>query len=247
MWLVLLAVISVIFLLFWIRRKRRIQFKEEVVAPLLEETFDHIEYKGLDGFDKSRIFDTKLVNRGNVFKSSDYFKALYHGIEFEFSNVLIQNETTQTTGQSTTTSTTTYFKGQWLIVRPKKQFDTRIYIIDRDFKYSNPRGFIFKDKTLEKVEMESVDFNREFTVYAEDAHSAFYLLTPPMLEALLKIHHNNVSFYFNGSELHIAIYSKENMFEPKFFKKEGLESYRAKFYNSIEVITRYLEVFEVER
>ena len=30
------------------------------------------------------------------------------------------------------------------------------------------------------------------------------------------------------------------MFEPKF-SKESLESYRAKFYNSIEVITRYLK------
>lgn len=237
-----LLVLGITLAIFY--HRRRVNYKMNVVLPILESMFGTVEYGELNGFDKHRIYDTKLVNNGNTFRSEDYLKAEYKGVTFESADV----EITNVTSNGKTTTTITYFKGQWVIVKPKRKIEGRLYIIDRNFYHSDPKGFwIFKDTSLDKELMESVDFNDEFNVYAESGHEAFYVLSPQKLIALLKIHHENVSFYFNNDELHIAIYSRKNMFEPTLFGDKSMEAQKQRVTDSILNVLKYLDLFEVEK
>src|SRR5690554_359608 len=239
-----ILITSIVILIAFLSYQKRKKFKEVVVYPVLKEIFTDLEYGYMKGFDKRRIYDTNLVSRGNRYRSDDYIKARYHGIDFEFSDVLIQNETKT----NDTTHTTTYFRGQWIIVRPKRKIQGRLYVIDNRFKHSNPKGFwFFKDKSLESVSMESERFNREFDVYAESAHEAFYMLNPQMLLRLKEIHEEDVSFYFDGHELHIAIYSNTSLFEPRLFDKVDIALHRDEIKSAMLNVLKYVDVFEVEK
>ena len=133
-------------------------------------------------------------------------------------------------------------------MKPKRKIDGRLYVIDRNFAHSNPKGFLFgKDHSLEKIELESIAFNKEFRIYTESGHEAFYMLNPTKLLKLLEISDKNVSFYFDNDELHIAIYSNKDMFEPKFFGEIKKENYQEEIKSSILKVLEYAKVFEVER
>ncbi len=224
--------------------QRKKAFKRDVVYPVLKEIFGEVEYGHTQGFQRDRIYQTKLVSSGNTYRSEDYLKATYEGVSFEFSDVLIQD----VTKTKDSTVTTTYFRGQWIIVKPKRKIDGRLYVIDRNFAHSNPKGFLFgKDHSLEKIELESIAFNKEFRIYTESGHEAFYMLNPTKLLKLLEISDKNVSFYFDNDELHIAIYSNKDMFEPKFFGEMKKENYQGEIKSSILKVLEYAKVFEVER
>lgn len=241
--LILLLIVIFTVIIFLNHQKRK-KFKQDVVYPVLKEFFSDLEYGHMKGFDKRRIYDTKLVSSGNRYRSDDYIKATYHGMDFEFADVVIQNETRT----NDTTHTTTYFRGQWIIVKPKRKIQGRLYVIDNRFRHSNPKGFLFfKDKSLEEVNMESELFNEEFNVYAESSHEAFYMLNPQMLLRLKAIHDEDVSFYFNGSSLHIAIYSNKLLFEPRLFDKVDIEQHRDSIKESLLDVLKYVDVFEVEK
>lgn len=233
-----------IIIVSFISRARAQKYKEEVVIKVLEDMFEEYDYRMRPGYDKKRIYDTRLVQNGNRYSSDDYIRAVYKGVEFEFADVEIRNETND--GEHS--STVTYFVGQWIIVRPQKEVQGKLYVVDRQLRNSSPRGgFIFKDSSIQKVETEDVEFNDQFKVFAEYPHDAFYILTPHKMDELFRIHREDVSFFQNQDELHIAIYSNENLMEPKFFSRGTNEEEMIKVRRSLEQALSYIELFVIEK
>lgn len=73
----------------------------------------------------------------------------------------------------------------------------------------------------EKIETENQTFNEQFDVYATDAHSAFYVVTPVVMERLLamKAKYGSFGLAVSGERIEIALCSGYYLFEPP-------ESYR---------------------
>jgi hypothetical protein len=69
--------------------------------------------------------------------------------------------------------------------------------------------------------MESVDFNSELKVYAQNEHEAFYILTPDFMEKLMYFdqkYFDKISFSFKENKLYVAIDSRTDSFDIKAFK-----------------------------
>lgn len=68
----------------------------------------------------------------------------------------------------------------------------------------------------EKIETENAFFNGQFDVYATDAHSAFYVVTPVVMERLLsmKAKYGRFGLAVSGDKIMIALGSGSYLFEP---------------------------------
>lgn len=78
-------------------------------------------------------------------------------------------------------------------------------------------GFRRQDKVREeKIETENEVFNRQFDVYATDAHAAFYVVTPVVMERLLsmKAKYGSFGVAVSGDKIMIALCSRYYLFEP---------------------------------
>ena len=86
-------------------------------------------------------------------------------------------------------------------------------------------GFIYRlfrsSKATQKVLLEGIPFLRKWRVYTDDQVNARYILTPVLMEKMLKIkklfHGNFIDFCFSGSSLLIAVHTGKDLFETASF------------------------------
>lgn len=214
-------------------------YKQNFVKIALEGMFDDLVYEPKNCISRSVIESTHIIRRGNTFSGDDFISASYHGVPFVHSDITIQ----QVTSNGKNTTTTTYFKGKWMAFDFNKDFNEYVIIAEKK------GGAIIDKKTNNKVEMESVEFNNKFKVYATDDHTAFYLITPQFLTSLEKLRDNTkgqLLLAFINGKLHIALHTNKNSLEPKIFSKVD-----AKVINSIrdelKVITDFLDALAVDK
>jgi hypothetical protein len=83
-------------------------------------------------------------------------------------------------------------------------------------------GSPFSRRKFEKVKLESIDFNKKFKVFAEEELTAFYILTPDIMEAIFNLEKRNpgrISMSFLGDHLYVAINNNRDTFELQMFRK----------------------------
>ena len=106
------------------------------------------------------------------------------------------------------------FKG--LIVRFKLNKQAEAHIVILENHEENLFLKSFKHNYYKKVELEDVEFNKKFTVYAINEVDARYVLTPAMMDRLLNLKQSFNSKYIRASfrkdELVIAIQSDKDLF-----------------------------------
>ena len=235
---IIFAIVIISMILLSIKNKA---FKETVVIKVLDEVLDDVMYGYSKGFDRNLILDTKLINKGSSFSSSDFVDAKYDGIPFQMGNVNI--EYTYTIDDQTYTDV--YFKGQWLIFDIEKSIDGKLYMIDRDFKYSTPhKPGLFSKTDLNKVETESIGFNKQFKVYASNPLEVFEVLSPQKILEFYDKHREDVSFYLSGTKLHVAIYSNKEIFSVKLLKSESQDQQEIRVRNEILEVLSYLNILK---
>jgi len=70
------------------------------------------------------------------------------------------------------------------------------------------------------VKLENPEFESFFQVYSTDQIEARYILTPKIMESLVKIKKqfkNDIYFSFSGTRIYMALKSDQNLFEPRFY------------------------------
>jgi len=70
------------------------------------------------------------------------------------------------------------------------------------------------------VQLENVEFEKAFVVHSTDQIEARYILTPSILETMLRIKQQincEVHFSFVGSRVYCALSIRRNLFEPRVF------------------------------
>lgn len=103
-------------------------------------------------------------------------------------------------------------------------------------------GYKLKGTKLEKVVLEDIDFNNEFDVKSNDQLEARYILTPDMMEKILKLEKiiKNVKIVFANKTLYIGA-EKVNMFELKKYKKGDPLTVFENLYDEIELVLSIVE------
>ena len=226
------------------KKKYDDKYKKDIVTTTMQEIFTDVGFDYDNGFPSSIIRDTGMMRMGNTYSSNDWYSGKYKDVTFACSDVLIQEVTTDSEGH---TDTTTYFSGQWYIFGFNKVFKGSFQVCEKGFNYSKHGGLF--DKSIEKVEMEDVDFNKLFKVYSTDAHSVFYVLTPHTMESIKKLNDaipGRLLFCFKDNLLHVAVYNGKDNFRPKVFSSMNLEEEKAKVRKEIEPITQLVEELRLD-
>lgn len=235
--------------LFFIMRSQKAYrrlFKERLVRSELEKQFGDLRYLPEAGIPASSIEQTGMMRMGNRYHAEDYLSGTAGGVPFEQSDVCIQNVTSN--GKST--STVTYFRGRWLIFAFNKRFTHNLLVVSDSFSYAKrPGGFFGKDRS-ERLSMESEAFNDAFKVYAQDAHEAYYILTPPLMERLLALNARlgcGMLFGFCGNRLHVAVPTGGDAFEPSLLSQPKPEAALEKIRREAELVRVIAEMLALDR
>ncbi|MDX9691599.1 MAG: DUF3137 domain-containing protein, partial [Acholeplasmataceae bacterium] len=166
----------------------------------------------------------------------------YKNIHFELSDVELEQRSQSTDSKgNTTTSYQTYFKGRWYIFTFERIFNEVLKIIEG-------KGYQMSKKDLEKVETESMEFNKKFTVYASSQNYAFYHITPIMIEKLLsleKMHRGSILYCFKHNELHIGVNDRKDYLELSI-KKPVNEKAIIDFEQDIDLISAIIDVLDLD-
>lgn len=222
-------------------------FKQSVLKELLEDSVDNGYYDPKQGLSETQVYQSEALSKADHFKSEDFLSGSIMGVSFVSSDVFLMRLQTISTGKSTTTTYVPYFTGRVFSFEFNKTFEGALQVLEEG-KPQTQRPY----KTLE---MESDAFNDRFRIFATNDHSAFYVLTPHMMEALMKIENNHpgkLSFSFVNSKFFVAINNDLNTFELKMFRpinQTSLEAFKkdlAILHDIVTTLKLNRKIFEKE-
>lgn len=223
-------------------------FKAIFVEEPFRTVFHEVIYDKDQGFQKERIKATGMMMLGNRYDTNDYVMGHYKDVKFERADIKIQQHTN--TGKHS--HTTTYFHGRWMIFEFNKNFHFDLQIIKRGFHYSqtNQSFFIDSEERRHKLELEDVNFNEQFSVYAQDDHEAYYILTPAFMAVLNNLYHSLDGSFMLGfvqNQLHVAINTKRDAMEPPIMSSIDLSSIKQDVQREIDAIINIIDGLDLDR
>lgn len=217
-------------------------FKTEFVPRVLKECFDNVYYDENSGFTKPHVEVMNIIETGNRYRTEDFISADYNGVHFQRADVYSAHHT-----QSGKNShTTVYFNGRIYQVMFNKKLTCAVQIVSKNFNYSAMP--IYLNPKQNKVVMENDTFNSKFNVYAGTQQDAFYVLTPHMMESILRIskHFNSMCILVVGNRLILAGNSSLNGLEAQIEHKVEFETEKARIKEELREITDIIDDLKLD-
>jgi len=188
----------------------RTLIKSELILTLLKEQFENVTYDARGFIPSSTIVSTGMVKRPDRFHGEDYIRGTYKNVNFQVSDVdLKERVETRDSKGNVHVSYQTYFKGRWYIYQFERRFKDVLKICEG-------RGYQVNTKGLVKIDTESIEFNKKFSIYASTQEYGFYHITSSMIEKLMeleKMHKGSILYYYAGNELHIGVNDRRDYME----------------------------------
>ena len=212
-------------------------YKEKIVSNVFKKIFDDVEYIPGKGIEEKILEDTQLIYTGDRYYSNDYIKGKYKNINFEFSDVHISEKHEDSDGDTTYT---TIFSGQWMIFDFNKSFKSKLSIATKYFGIVNH---------VRNVELEDIDFNKNFSVWAEHEEDAFYLLTPNYMEKIKRLKDDiksNFSLCFVNNKLYIGLDNSKDLFEPNMKINIDIKKEEEKIKDEIKIMTKFIDDLKLD-
>jgi hypothetical protein len=205
--------------------KYRSKFKEEVVSKVIKLINPSFIYNPNKHIELSDVSKSKLVSgKANFCKGDDYVCGKLDKTVFEFSELVAQYkwEDTDDDGKKITRSED-LFNGVFFLADFNKHISGETFVVpDRAEKMLGKIGQAFQtSRKGELVKLENPEFEKLFAVFSTDQVEARYILSPAMMEAMVKIRRKiNHNFYFSfiGERVYCGIDIRKPLFEPRIFK-----------------------------
>ena len=223
--------------------KKEIQYKEHYkrlfVEDAVKNVFEDACYGPREQLPKEKIANTEMMSMGSSYYSNDYIQGRYKGVLFEQADVCIQNGSGK--------STTTYFKGRWMIFEFPKPFASEVQIKEKGFSYAKKTGKRSgKRPKMQTIKAGDAQFDKKFQVNAVDEREALSLLTSRTMENIMWLEKQNkgkLMICFVDNQLHIALHNKKDAFEPPVYRKINPERALRAVEKEIDMIIRFIEAF----
>lgn len=190
------------------------RFKTEVLQDVFQKAIPGLVYLPEQGLNPQEVYQAEFLKRADRFHSEDYMKGVLDDVDFVVSDVRLEERRVQQTKNGTRVYYVPYFVGRIFKFTFNKEFDGYLQVLESGSPISN--------RPFKKVKLESIDFNKKFKTYSTQELSAFYVLTPDIMEAIMHLEKRNpgrIGLSFTGETLFIAINNNKNTFELKLFKQ----------------------------
>ena len=221
------------------------EFKKNFVLKSLKSFFKDIDYNSEEGFTEEYIRDVGMIDTGDSFNSNDYISGTYNGIKFEQSDIHIEEKHVEEDDDDKEEVWETIFMGRLMVFDFNKNFKANLQVSSLGFRANS---FLWGKKIID-VEMEDIEFNKLFSVCAENEHDAFYILTPHFMEKLKEITRRlecDVMFCFFNSKLFIAVDNRDDSFEYDILKPINEKDIEASIESDIKLITSFVDELNLD-
>lgn len=222
----------------------RQSYKAYFVAANLQKVFQNLTYDHQKGISKSFINSTGMINTGDRFSSNDLTFATYKNTKFVQADATIQVEHTDSDGNTTYE---TIFKGRFMVFEFPKKFNFKLELIGKHFHaYKIPGKDPKTGRKMQKVQTESVDFNRKFKIFGADGFETYYILDPAIMVRIEQISDrfkNKILLGFTDNSLLVALNDGTDSFEPPRAGRPINEAAEhQKILNDIRIITDFVDI-----
>lgn len=229
-------------------RKLDSDYKQTVIQGLLGFIDNTLTYNADSGHTEEEFRKSEQYNgRIDKYYSSDLMEGSIEKTHMKISYVVASQK--QKTGKHK--MNIPVFAGTLATFDFNKYFNgkTKIYTKDLIAKIGDLLDFM-DDKSndkYEKITLENQEFNEKFIVYTTDVQQAFYILSPALIEDIIKIQSfNNQSRDINISFIENKMYIAFE--EEKFLNMDKAENCQQQiefFYNEIKYMINIVEILEL--
>lgn len=192
----------------------RSKFKNIYLKDLISNMFDKANYFPRKGIVPANVYRCNFLKKADRFLSEDLIIGKIGDVNFYTSDVKLEERHVRRSRNSTHVYYMTYFLGRFFEFDFPKDFKGHVIVSEGALPVYG-QGY-------KKVKLESEEFNRKFSVYATDEHTAFYILTPHFMESIMELEKRNpgnIKLSFIGNTFNVAINNFKDTFEIKLFKK----------------------------
>lgn len=236
---VLLGIAIIVFFVFRNHKADYVSsFKEKIVRSIIRFIDPDLDYKpGLcineDDYTNSGLF----LKRADKYWGDDYVMGKRGKTAFCFSELHTQHRE----GSGKNEHWETIFQGLFFIADFNKNFSGRTYVWSEQDPQLNFLTRMFSG--LEKVKLESPDFEKTFIVYSTDQVESRYILTPSCMERMVKLDKmlgsRGISFSFVNTNIHVAIPGEE-LFEPSIFSPNN-SWHLGYYYQTVQLVFEIID------
>lgn len=194
--------------------KLKKSFKNDFLNSIFDELIPGIDYIPNKGLSKDVVYSTEFLKKADRFHTEDFLEGKIDDIDFISSDVRLEERRVRHTKNGTQTYYVPYFVGRIFRFDFHKELVGHLQVLESGSPISRRR--------FKKVKLESIDFNKKFRVFAEEELTAFYILTPDIMEAIFaleKRHPGNIKFSFSDQQMYLGINNNKNTFELQLFRK----------------------------
>ncbi|MDR1531694.1 MAG: DUF3137 domain-containing protein [Clostridiales bacterium] len=224
-----------IFILGIVSMHRTKQLAALIAEPVIREVFGaDSQYGAFGHIPDECIAEAGFVKEYDRVYGDDFVRGHYRGIPVMFSDVRLVRVDLQYNSETkkTVEHENELFKGHWLVADFDRELAARPLTVMERHSWSNP------------IQMESEAFNRKFSVFCADEHTAFYILTPHFMERLIAVDDaadGKSYFHFAKKRLQVAVETRRDLFEAKMFKAPDVNAMRERFRGELGRLTAVLD------
>jgi len=194
--------------------------KDNLEKIIMNDVFKNnkFTYDEKNGCSFTEMNYSGIFQNPDEFQSTDTIRSTYKDVEFVLSDYVFTRIVVTTDAKGNTTTHRYPYPGRYLSFHLERNFESGVAIIE---KKNNPDVFhlnLYKNK----IDFESIEFNKKFQITASDKEKAFYLIRPKEIMDFLdfqKKYKGNISNVFVNNMVYFIIADVAIDFHYSFFKK----------------------------
>lgn len=207
-----------------LRKKYRLAYKSGVVKQVIAAINPEWNYQADAHVGALEFKSSKLFSRAySIFRGDDLVSGKIGKTDFRSSELDVKYEV----GTGDNREYHSLFGGFFFHADFNKHFEGETFVVHGDLEAtaqtlrSLSAGKSKTRKAGELIQLESPEFRKIFTVTSTGQQEARYILTPKIMESLVKLHNKypqptHISFI--GKRVYFAIAFNKPLFEPRIFK-----------------------------
>ena len=189
------------------------RYKELYLKPYIESL--GFSYKMGALFQEKEVRASEIFDGFDRFRADDLVCANVDGVDFMFCDIRLEKDIGTGIPFIFKNNYSTFFEGPFFVANFNKKICSDVFV------FSNttlpPSELQHKLLGGREIPIDNADFNQNFTIYANDAMTVMYVLTPALMEKILSLKQlvkSNISLSFKQNKIYIAIARGADSFEP---------------------------------
>lgn len=223
------------------------EYDEKILKKVIAELVPNAIFDRDKCIQPEALYEKGIIPRHDTYRKLGVLSYKKEGKEYGFSDIHLLRSKED---KDNRTYYETIYKGQVYIVNyaTELQGAVRIFATRRMavINVETDDGYVRRRKGERKIETENIMFNDNFDVYATSEQSAFYVLSPYVMEQLLEMKkkYNQVGVYISGNNVVISLNTDSIIFPKKMYFNGRETEYLQEAKGEVKKVLRMAEVLE---